>query len=137
MRIFIPLGISVASNSRVVVASFCIRMGSSSADFRGLRAGARLFLRRRLRAVLGGNGPALAVERGPHRVPRKSRALDADRILAHPGKDLELTQRGRIGGRVRLAGDQVVESLEEGFGVPAGLSLAGVRYNRTRGARGL
>src|SRR6202171_3322059 len=98
MRIFIPLGISVASNSRVVVASFCIFMGSSSADLRGLRADRRLFLRGRLRAVLGGNGPALAVERGPHRVPRKGRAFDADRILAHPGEDLELSQRGRVGG---------------------------------------
>ena len=70
-------------------------------------------------ALLGRHRPRPSRSRArAQRVPGQGRALDADRELPHAGEDLQLAQTSVRRCRVLVAGDQVVERLEEPRGTP-------------------
>src|SRR5215831_14045375 len=101
----VPLGISRAATSRETVVSLRICMMSSSGS---AALGGRALRLRRDRRVLAG-------ERRLQRVPGQRRALDTHGVLAHAREDRELAERGIVA--LALAGDEVVEALEQRVGL--------------------
>src|SRR6266545_8197827 len=101
----VPLGISRASTSRVVVTSFCMCICPDSLSSSALRLRAFRKFRR--------DGFVRAAQRGLQRVPGQRRALDPNGVLAHAGKDFQLLQIRTAGLRAGGRCDEVVELLEE------------------------
>src|SRR6266536_2529722 len=101
----VPLGISRASTSRVVVTSFCMCICPDSLSPSALRLRAFRKFRR--------DGLVRAAKRGFQRVPGQRRTFDPHGVLPHAGKDFQLleirTPELRAGGCC----DEGVEFLEE------------------------